>query len=334
MGETDDSSIDFSLPMVDKNYFADHVIGIVEKGINESLKSLYKLNSKTYNQDSLLKGPSFTKKIVSNIMPFVSRFFGLALTTPKPEPVKRVNIVTLKLDIDHIINLMKSELLTRNDLFEKSKFIHDNHHRKFMPTTKNKLFILTQMIWEIQDLDPYRQVNHLLENQLNDLVNHLKDPETKSEKFRLTFAEIFMIYYTQIVSGFDMIGKPSPYVIFITQYLSDIFNRIKAEMEGLVGLVTRDKTRLMTKVQGALINAYNFLKSNEPVILPNLPRLIKSSEVIGERFLKEYRSASEDEQKRFLASINLLRNMDKTSRNIKRTKFNPFILATKKNVLL
>lgn len=329
----DQLPLDFTLPLVNKTDFADHLFAIVENAVKESLRSLYTLNSKIYDRDSILKGPSFPQKVASNLLPFISRFFGLALNPPKPSPVKRVDMMSLKLDIDHIANLMKSELLSREDLFLKSQRIHDDHMRQFIPMTKNKLSVLSQMIWKMQDSDPYRQMNHLLEHQLAELVAHLKDPQTTPQKFKIRFAEIFMIYYSQTVTGFDTLGKPSAYVVFITQYMTDIFNRIKLEMEGLAGLETRDKTRLMAKVQRVLINAYDFLKSNEPILLVNLPRLVKSTEILGENLLKEFRGSTQEDQKKFLASIDLLENVQKTSRKVKQIQFNPFTLANKKKVL-
>ena len=329
----EDSKIDFSLPLVDKHEFAEHLLGVVNGAVKDSLRALYALNAKVYDSGPMSRGSSLVSRLAGNVMPVLSRFFGLALENPRAEPVKRIDIMNLKVDVDHMVNMMKSELLSRPELFEKSARIHDRHHGRFMPMMSNKLFILSQMIWEVQDTDPYRQVNHLLQPQLAELVALLEDPQTTREKFRIRFAEVFMVYHSQIVSGFDSIGQPSPYVAFIMQYMSDIFNRIKSEMEHLGGLETRDKTRLMSRIQGALIRAYNLLKSNEPILLPTLPRLVASAETLGERLLKEFRAAPEAEKRRFAESVHLLASMNSQSRKVKRIKFEPFALAAKTKAL-
>jgi hypothetical protein len=332
---TDDKTlINFDLPMVQRDEFAKQIISVVEESLNESFRFLNKLNAETDNRMEILQESSVPRRLFENVMPFISRFLGFSMQSKNEPAIKRVNLMTLKLDIDHIVNMMKSELLNRDDLYHKSLMIHENHKNEFMPMTNNKLFILTQMIWKIQDMDPYFKVNHLLKPQLNDLITTLKNPTVNPHKFKLHFAEIFMVYYTQIVSGFDSIGVQSAYTQFITQYLTDIFNRIKLDMDGLMGLVTKKKSLLMTRIQGSIIKAYNFLKSSEPILLPSMARFVKSAEILGDRFLKAYQSASESEKDKFIASIDLLRNMDKSSRNVLRVKFNPFDLAAKKNVLL
>lgn len=329
----EDSELDFSLPLVDKNDFVDHLFGVVEDAIKESLRALYALNAKARDPNLLPEVPPIVAQLASNAMPFVSGFFELALERPQVDSTKGIDMMTLKLDIDHITNMMASELLSRQELFEKSARIHENHHRRFIPMMSNKLFILSQMIWEVQDTDPYRQVNHLLEPRVVELVSLLKDPRTSPDQFRVRFAEVFMVYYSQIVSGFDSIGQPSPYTAFVTQYMTDIFNRIKLEMENLGGLETRAKTRLMSQVQGALIRAHSLLKSSEPILLPSLPRLVNSAELVADRLLREYRAASEPERKRFVESVHLLAKLDSQSRKVKKIKFEPFALATKMKVL-
>ena len=330
----DKSLINFELPQVQRDEFAKQLLSILEESLKESFRALYKLNNETDNRVEILQESSMPRKFFENLMPFVSRFFGISMESENKPVVTRVNMMNLKMDIDHIVNMMKSELLNRDDLYHKSQQIHKNHHNIFMPMTNNKLFVFTQMIWKIQDMDPYFKVNHLLKPQLNDLITALKNPSVNPDKFKLMFAEIFMVYYTQMVSGFDSIGSQSAYTEFITQYLTDIFNRIKLDMDGLMGLVTKKKSRLMSRVQSCIIKAYNFLKSSEPILLPNMARFVKSAEILGDRFLKAYQSASENEKEKFIASIDLLRNMDKSSRNVLRVKFNPFDLAAKKNVLL
>lgn len=330
---SEEKPIDFNLPLVDRDQFSKQVFGLIEEALTQDYRLLYKLNSKAYDQPEFLKSESYTKTIFDNLMPYVSKFFGFALNDPPKTKSKPVNIMSLKLDIDHILNLMKSELLNRDELFENSEEMHRRHHKEFIPMTSNKLFILSQMIWKLNDIDPYHQFNHLVEPQLESLIEMLKSNEINAKKFQMLFTEIFIIYYSQIIGGFDNIGKPSPYLEFISEYLSKIYNRIKTDMNNLVDIVTQDKTHIMSKIQGNMIKVYNFLESNEPILIPNLPRFVRSAENLAMNFLKEYSNANDTEKQRILSSLYLLQDMKGGSRRISRVKFNPFVLANKKNVL-
>ena len=330
---TDEKPVDFSLNLLDREMFSKKVFNLLEEALTKNYRLLYKLNGKSIDQTKFVKPDSIFSKIMSNFFPYSSKFFGLTSKISEDSPKKPVSVMGLKLDIDHILNLMKSELLNRNELFKKSGEIHERHHKEFLPMTKNKLFILTQMIWKMSENDPYHQFNNLLSTQLESFIEILKEDKIDKRKLKLSFTELFVIYYSQIVGGFDNLGIPSPYLTFVNEYLTKIFNRIKTEMNLLGGLVTQDKNKLMAEIQGNMIKVYNFLESNEPILIPNLPRFVKSAENVAVNFLEEFTNATQEEKNRILSSLYYINEINGSSRRTAKDKFNPFVLANKKNVL-
>lgn len=329
------SALQFDLPVIDKEELTKKIVTTIKISLNNCFKLMYKLNSLADERVEILREVPKEKTWFEKLLPYISNFFGLGAYEEKETSVKRINLMTLKVDMDHILGFMENELMTRDDLYQKSERILKMHNREFLPMLENKLFILSQMEWKMRDIDPYHQFNHLMRDQIAELLKFLDDPDMTEKRFKFHFAEVFIIYYTQIVNDFDMLGTKSPYMEFINEYLTDIFTRMKNEMNGLMGLITQDKAHLMNKVQGELLKTYQYLKSNEPVLLPVYPELIESAENIGAQFYNHYVSAGVLEKTKMKSSFKFLQLMESNGRAVKRVRFEPFELAPlKTNELL
>jgi hypothetical protein len=327
--------MNFTLPVIDKQELSTKIITTIKLTLNECFKTMYKLNSLTTERSEILNQPTTEPSFMDKMMPYISSFFGFGSFPTTNTQVKKIDLINLKIDMDHVLGLMENELLTREDLYVKSERILEKHEKEFMPMIKNQLFVLSQMAWKMKDMDPFQEFNHLMNNETIELMKSLQEPGMTQEKFQIRFAEVFIIYYTQIVTDFDLMGKKSPYIEFINMYMTDIFSRMKKEMDGLMGLVTQDKVRLMSKVQSSLVKTYNYLKSNEPILLPVYPELIQSAEVVGAEFFNWYQRTSDEERRKVLFAFQPLKPNGVGQRKVSRVGFVPFVLGKfKTNELL